>query len=600
MTAPNLYRISKGDWLLASAGAVMVHGAVFAVVTLEDLSIPVPEPQSDSIDLEVVAPPQLTDVTPVAIIESARAAATETSSSPSPRVQQTRQQTVASASVATSAASRAATAVRASRFEVPQPRSAELVEPHRPESEARAVSSAQPVLAATPVSETVSSSALSGVRASEASRQLDSSAAQLARAAQERSPVALAEAESVSPTVTSSAATDREVVPANAILAGRSSELVPIVEQASSVGAEVPSEQSQPSAEATIVPAQTATAIEPNIVEVEPTVIASASQRDLQTAQESVIIRNALSSAVERDASTSAAVTTASAASAGRQASQARVASRAGSGRVQARAAAAASMSSSALSTSSSQAERTDQTAQQARTVEQVAALSGVVGAALRSSIREILDDVECANLRPSYPGDALRVDGFVATEADRARLAEQLGALTNAPPDLASLEIVEPPFCGVIETSLDRNIDGSPTIRLDEDDGVFREGELLVVFAQAPEGEAGYLYVDYIDIDGTVVHMLPSSFHQDAKIEGAQTIQLGVKDAALGGTSYELREPHGRGMVVAHWSLSRIFETPRPETERAETYLPELEDAVAAAEHEVTRSHVFIEIRAR
>ena len=93
-----------------------------------------------------------------------------------------------------------------------------------------------------------------------------------------------------------------------------------------------------------------------------------------------------------------------------------------------------------------------------------------------------------------------------------------------------------------------------------------------------------GYLYVDYIDSDGSVVHLLPSPRRIDNFLLPGQEVVLGALDAtdASGDFVYEIQPPLGPGMVIAIASRHRLWEVPhRPHVETTGDYAPALQAAL-------------------
>ncbi len=228
------------------------------------------------------------------------------------------------------------------------------------------------------------------------------------------------------------------------------------------------------------------------------------------------------------------------------------------------------------------------------------AALSTLSAPWLQEQIASTLEARDCGRVETSLVDGRVRVEGHVPGAKSRDEIATRLEALTGAPAELSALEIIEEPFCGLLEASLGDTSDGRPSIRLNHPDGDYLDGDFLVVRAAAPPDESGFLYVDYVDIDGTVVHMLPSRFHELRPLKPGEALQLGVQDPRLRGDRYELTAPFGRAMVIAHWSEEPLFDTPRPEVERASDYLPDLTAALSSKAVDVRKSHAFIVIKPR
>ena len=86
-----------------------------------------------------------------------------------------------------------------------------------------------------------------------------------------------------------------------------------------------------------------------------------------------------------------------------------------------------------------------------------------------------------------------------------------------------------------------------------------------------------GYLYVDYIDDEGNVLHFLPSPRFENNSVRARQKILLGRKPKFMVGP------PHGESMFIAISSDKPLFDELRPEIEPVEQYLPALQARLEA-----------------
>jgi len=91
-----------------------------------------------------------------------------------------------------------------------------------------------------------------------------------------------------------------------------------------------------------------------------------------------------------------------------------------------------------------------------------------------------------------------------------------------------------------------------------------------------------GYLYVDFIDDDGTVAHMLPNPRHADNKLKAGQSVTLGaaVGDKNSTEQAYEIAAPFGKRMIIASAARKPLFNQARDQVETAAAYLAALRAA--------------------
>jgi hypothetical protein len=159
-------------------------------------------------------------------------------------------------------------------------------------------------------------------------------------------------------------------------------------------------------------------------------------------------------------------------------------------------------------------------------------------------------------------------------------------------------LEMLQPHQSAGISPSL------QTTIEMNSPDQRYKRGDFLVVSTTVGKAFDGYLYIDYLDSDGTVVHMLPSPKRLQNDVGAGQKIVIGYEGSdPRGYFSYEIEPPYGPGLLVAITSRLPLFDShPSKHIETAREYFPELRAALQAItldnSHEgVIATFQFIEI---
>ena len=127
----------------------------------------------------------------------------------------------------------------------------------------------------------------------------------------------------------------------------------------------------------------------------------------------------------------------------------------------------------------------------------------------------------------------------------------------------------------------------------------MFRDGDYLVVHTTVPPGPPLHVYVDYVDPGGDVVHLRPNPVAPETMIDGGSALRMGVEapDAADGARHYQLGAPYGQAVVIVLASAAPLFSGLREEVEPAASYLPALEQSLAAQAGEVQGSWQYLEI---
>jgi TIR domain/Domain of unknown function (DUF4384) len=209
---------------------------------------------------------------------------------------------------------------------------------------------------------------------------------------------------------------------------------------------------------------------------------------------------------------------------------------------------------------------------------------------AIRATVAQRLKPLRCATVEPAVSQDWMfrvnvALEGDVSSKDDIAAAAglarvPQVSSVSN------SLSVEPWPFCDVINLvaviapAMGKVV--PPAIASDHPDMVFKDGDRIVLKVTSASID-GHLYVDYIDEDGTVAHMVPNPRHPNDSVEAGATVTVGA--AAGEKTSepaYEVSAPFGKRMILATTSRAPLFDTPRNQIETAASYLASLRNALA------------------
>ena len=209
-----------------------------------------------------------------------------------------------------------------------------------------------------------------------------------------------------------------------------------------------------------------------------------------------------------------------------------------------------------------------------------------------------VIDRLECADLRPSIAADGrVRIVGVIPEEKDvEDLLAEWEVAFGSTPVDL-SIDQVGELNCSVAalvrplrpDRPLLKGVSGgSPAIAEDE----------LVVVEINPGEASGFLYVDYFQLDGTVIHLLPEAVDGPERVEAGRTLRLG--DGTASSFVWRAAPPFGRELIAAFISAQPLFSTPRRVEEPAAEYLLSLDALVSQSDVDLWADYVIITTKPR
>lgn len=192
-----------------------------------------------------------------------------------------------------------------------------------------------------------------------------------------------------------------------------------------------------------------------------------------------------------------------------------------------------------------------------------------------------------CSGLATQQLGDShFRVAGYVGSDADGRLLRERLDRLAPRGTLEQHVSVRPWPFCEVLGIAAPpHKAPAADTVHasLNHASAVYRDGETLMVNVKAG-ARGGHLTVDYLDLDGNAIHMVPMRLRRDGRIAAGQSITLGASPTNAGKDQrvYSISAPFGPSMILVMLTHKPLFAADRPEVERAADYLPKLRSALA------------------
>jgi Protein kinase domain/Domain of unknown function (DUF4384) len=212
----------------------------------------------------------------------------------------------------------------------------------------------------------------------------------------------------------------------------------------------------------------------------------------------------------------------------------------------------------------------------------------------LEAQIRETIGPLRCATLdirigQDRFFRNEVTLTGVVPTEDDLRHIDSEVGKVRRVAKLANEVQVVEWPFCDAIVTAHTTGAlmaaETAPLLTVDRPEFVFHDGESIVFGVTAAETD-GYLYVDYLDQDGNVIHMLPTKRRPDNEVRAGDAVTIGAVRGRQkpGEAVYEVGPPFGRSMLVVTQSERPLFGEPRRQIDVAADYFDALRGAVAAA----------------
>ncbi|UWQ81379.1 DUF4384 domain-containing protein (plasmid) [Leisingera sp. S132] len=219
-------------------------------------------------------------------------------------------------------------------------------------------------------------------------------------------------------------------------------------------------------------------------------------------------------------------------------------------------------------------------------------------GDPLRDGVSGILAAVPCARLQVAFvPGTAtLEVRGHLPEDGLRSPVLAALQAQMGTDITVSDqMRLLPRPQCGALagisNVGLPQSTDQITNPLLVGSDAHARVldysgGERLFFDLTAPDYPA-FVYVDYFDAGGAVLHLSPNELVPLAEAAPKTALRVGAKAAGDPGLQITVAPPYGQEIAVAFAASHPLYDGLRPLSEPAEPYLDFLRAQVAAARAE-------------
>jgi serine/threonine protein kinase len=206
------------------------------------------------------------------------------------------------------------------------------------------------------------------------------------------------------------------------------------------------------------------------------------------------------------------------------------------------------------------------------------------------ASLQHLFAGFQCADLTADVSDD-LRVNlaGFVGQQGDLDKLHNELHGMEHVKLGTDTVAVYTFPHCAFVkllrETASAAPAAAAPRLDFNKPSRVYKNGDKLTVKATEGKQRDGYLYVDYIDNGGTVVHIFPTPLRKNNFVKAGQQVSIGTTDPNAKGDErvYEISEPFGPNLIIAISSPKPLFEAQPDEAEPADQYLRSLQARLTA-----------------
>ncbi|MEL6466872.1 MAG: DUF4384 domain-containing protein [Pseudomonadota bacterium] len=214
---------------------------------------------------------------------------------------------------------------------------------------------------------------------------------------------------------------------------------------------------------------------------------------------------------------------------------------------------------------------------------------------AVRDDLGAVLAGVDCARLSATFLPDSgvLEMRGHIPDPALRGPLLAALQAqVGDGIPVTANLLHLPDPQCGALtgiaNVGLPQSTDQFTNTRLIGETAHAREynyaeGQRLSFDLTAPDYDA-YVYVDYFNAAGEVIHLVPNDTIALEKSPAKSLFGIGQERADKPSLLITIGPPFGQEIAVAFAASTPLYDGLRPIVEPAAPYLEWLQSRVAAA----------------
>ena len=214
------------------------------------------------------------------------------------------------------------------------------------------------------------------------------------------------------------------------------------------------------------------------------------------------------------------------------------------------------------------------QTTEQSAVTPSASAAIEALPAPTVEAMMDLVATYDCADLRASTADDGtVQVTGIFRDGDDVAAFVGELEAAFGSAAVRTELDPLGEPNCAAAAFIGPFRPDYR-MMTLAAAEPTFKEGDLIVVEISADD-TARYLYIDYFQLDGTVIHLLPEAVNGPKRIRPGAPLRLG--DGSTSEFLWRAAAPFGRELLTVLMSTRPLFEQPRPVEEPTEDYLPRL-----------------------
>ncbi len=213
----------------------------------------------------------------------------------------------------------------------------------------------------------------------------------------------------------------------------------------------------------------------------------------------------------------------------------------------------------------------------------------------VRDAMQTLLESVPCSRLQAQFNPEtgSIELRGHVPEEGLRAPILAALQAQVGTGIRVDDAMLILPrPQCGALSgigaVGLPQSTDQLTNPLLVGADAQertydYRRGDQMILDLAAPDYDA-YIYVDFFDANGDVLHLLPNDTVPLTLHPAKSAMRIGAQEAGEAYLNITIGPPYGQEIAAAFAASAPLYDGVRPISEPAEPYLAWMADQVAAA----------------
>jgi hypothetical protein len=207
------------------------------------------------------------------------------------------------------------------------------------------------------------------------------------------------------------------------------------------------------------------------------------------------------------------------------------------------------------------------------------------------AAVMPVLAQVPCSALSAAVQDHSLTVRGYVSQQYGAGHLKETLAALPGVDALTLAVEPLADDKCDTVNALSPYWVRNWQAGRVAElhvrpASGQLSDGDPLVVDVSTP-GYDSYVNLDYYQLDGSVVHMVPSPRAKDNQAPPHYSATIGSAG------DWIISKPFGSEMVVLLITPVPLFDKPRAESESRADYLRALNTRLAQISGKYGQDHL-------